>query len=390
MKISKLAPTLFIPAFALASCGNATSGESVVEPVDGADAANVAYTVEEMGEFNEPWAIAFAPGTEAVFLTEKSGTMRFVDTASGRLGTVTGLPDVDYGGQGGLGDVAFLPSEASDTLDRRTIYLSWAEAGDGDTRGAVVGRGTLVCEEADACNIDGLEVIWRQSLKTGKRGHYSHRIAVSPDEQYLFVSSGDRQELEPAQDNTNNLGTVVRLNLDGTPAEGNPFADEGAVQSEIWSYGHRNILGLGFDPDGQLWDLEHGPAGGDEFNKVEQAANYGWPTVSDGDHYSGDPIPDHSTRPEFKTAAIGWTPVIAPGDFLFYTGDAFPAWKGDPLMAGLAAQGIVHVEIDGETATEIARYDFGNRIRGIEQGPDGAIWLIEDGEGGKLLKVMPE
>lgn len=289
---------------------------------------------------------------------------------------------------GGLGDVAFLPSEASEDLSERTIYLSWAEAGNGNTRGAVLGRGTLSCEE-EACAVSGLEVIWRQAPKTSKRGHYSHRIVFSPDEQYMFVSSGDRQELEPAQDNSNNLGTVVRLNLDGTPAAGNPFAKEGGITAEIWSYGHRNVLGLGFDPDGQLWDLEHGPAGGDEFNKVTRGTNYGWPTVSDGDHYNGDPIPDHATRPEFQTAAIGWTPVIAPGDFLFYTGDAFPAWKGDPLMVGLASQGIVHVEVNGDTATEVARHDFNNRIRGIEQGPDGAVWLIEDGEGGKLLKVEP-
>ncbi len=387
MTISKLAPTLLIPAFALASCGNATSGESIVQSVDGEAAASVAYTVNEMGEFNEPWAIAFAPGTRTIFLTEKSGTMRAIDTSTGAALEVTGMPEVAYGGQGGLGDVAFLASENG--LDSRTIYLSWAEAGEGDTYGAVVGRGTLSCQ-GSGCAVSDLDVIWRQSLKTGKRGHYSHRIVISPDEQHLFISSGDRQELEPAQDNTNNLGTIVRLNLDGTPAEGNPFADEGEVQAEIWSYGHRNVLGLGFAPNGQLWDLEHGPAGGDEFNKVERAANYGWPAVSDGEHYNGDPIPDHKTRAEFKTAAIGWTPVIAPGDLLFYTGDAFPAWKGDPLMAGLAAQGIVHVEIDGDTATEIARHDFGNRIRGIEQGPDGNIWLIEDGEGGKLLKVSPE
>ncbi len=385
MKFSKLAFALSLPAFTLASCGNANSVDETA--ADGAaDPTNVSYTVEPMGEFSEPWAVAFAPGTDTIFLTEKPGTMRAVDTASGKVMEVTGMPEVAYAGQGGLGDIAFLPSETG--LDSRTIYLSWAEAGNGGNTGAAVGRGTLSCE-AEACAVSDLEVIWRQSLKTGKRGHYSHRIAVSPDEQFLFISSGDRQELEPAQDKTNNLGTVVRLNLDGTSAEGNPFADEGEVQSQIWSYGHRNVLGLAFDPDGQLWDLEHGPAGGDEFNKVTRGTNYGWPTVSDGEHYNGDPIPNHSTRPEFQTAAIGWTPVIAPGDFLFYTGDAFPAWKGDPLMVGLAAQGIVHVEIDGETANEVARHNFDARIRGIEQGPDGAIWLIEDGEGGKLLKVSP-
>lgn len=383
---SKLAPTLFLPAFALASCANTNSGDSETAATE-TSSTEVSYAVAEMGTFDEPWALAFAPGTETVFITEKPGTMKFVDTASGRLGTVTGMPDVAYGGQGGLGDVAFLPSEASDTLDRRTIYLSWAEGGEGDTYGAAVGRGTLVCEEADACKVDGLEVIWRQSLKTGRRGHYSHRIVFSPDERHMFIASGDRQELEPAQDNNNNLGTIVRLNLDGTPAAGNPFAEQGAVQSEIWSYGHRNILGMDWDADGRLWDVEHGPAGGDELNLVMRQANYGWPTRSYGNHYSGEPITDHSADDGFTKPAIHWTPVIAPGDMLFYEGDMFAEWQGDALIAGLSSQAIVRVALGDGDAQEAARYEFEGRLRGIEEGPDGAIWLIEDGEGGKLLKV---
>lgn len=373
---------LSLPAIALASCGSTNSGDSGVQ--------SASYETTEAGTFNRPWAIAFAPGTTVMFITEKEGTMKFVDTENGVTGEVTGVPEVDYGGQGGFGDVAFLPSEASDVLDRRTIYLSWAEAGEGDTRGAVVGKGTLICgETADDCRIDGLEVIWRQTPKVTGRGHYSHKIAFSPDGQYLFVASGDRQKMEPAQDLSGTLGKVVRLNLDGTPAEGNPFADKGSPSDQIWSWGHRNILGLQFAPDGSLWDLEHGPAGGDELNKVERAANYGWPVVSDGDHYDGRAIPDHATRPEFKTAAIGWTPVIAPGDFIFYTGDAFPGWKGDALIAGLSIEALVEVAIDGDKATETARYSFDNRLRDIAQGPDGSVWLIEDGEGGRLLKLTP-
>ncbi|MEP3050526.1 MAG: PQQ-dependent sugar dehydrogenase [Erythrobacter sp.] len=388
MKLSKFAPALFLPALALSSCGNANSGDSASAGSEAEISGPVAFTTEEMGEFAEPWALSFAPGTETLFITEKPGTMKFVDTSSGKTGEVSGLPDVAYGGQGGLGDVAFLPSEADQDLSNRTIYLSWAEAGSSNTSGAVVGRGTLACGDG-SCAISDLNVIWRQAPKTSRRGHYSHRIVFSPDEQYMFISSGDRQELEPAQDTANNLGTVVRLNLDGSTAQGNPFYETGGITAEIWSYGHRNVLGLGFAPDGQLWDLEHGPAGGDEFNRVERGANYGWPTVSDGNHYNGDPIPEHASQPEFSKAAIGWTPVIAPGDLLFYTGDAFRAWSGDPLMVGLAAQAIVHVEIDGDTAVEVRRYEFENRLRGIEQGPDGAVWLIEDGPGGRLLKLMP-
>lgn len=386
---SKLFALLSLPALALASCGSGYSGDSGPAATESASASAVSLEKTAMGEFDQPWAIAFAPGTNVVFITEKAGSMKFVDTATGRVGTVSGVPEVDFGGQGGLGDVAFLPSEAASTLGRRTIYLSWVEAGDSDTRGAVVGRGTLVCEEADACRIDGLNIIWRQAPKVTGRGHYSHKIAFSPDEKYLFIASGDRQKMQPAQDTGNTLGTVVRLNLDGTPAAGNPFADRGSPSDQIWSYGHRNVLGLQFAPDGTLWDLEHGPAGGDELNKVEKAANYGWPVVSDGEHYNGDPIPNHNTRPEFKAPAIGWTPVIAPGDFIFYTGDAFGSWKGDVLATGLSTEAIIHVAMDGDKASEVARHDFGARLRDITQGPDGSVWVIEDGKGGRLIKVSP-
>lgn len=340
-----------------------------------------------MGEFERPWAIEFAPGTGLLFVSEKAGTMKFIDTASGRMGTVTGVPEVEYAGQGGFGDIAFLESESSDKLGSRTIYLSWAEAGEGDTAGAVVGRGTLTCEVADACAIEGLDVIWRQAPKATGRGHYSHRITFSPDGEYLFVASGDRQKLDPAQDTENTLGTIVRLNLDGTPAAGNPMADAGGVTAEIWSYGHRNILGIDWDAQGRLWEIEHGPAGGDELNLVREGANYGWPTRSYGKHYSGEPITDHSEDDGFVKPAAHWTPVIAPGDMIIYSGDMFGPWKGDALIAGLAAQALVRVTLDGEDASEAARYKFDNRIRSVEQGPDGSIWIAEDGPGGRVLKL---
>lgn len=344
---------------------------------------------EEFGTFDEPWAAAFAPGTELLFVTERAGTIKFVDTRSGKLGSVTGAPQVDYGGQGGLGDIAFLPSEAADALERRTIYLSWAEAGEGDTRGAVVGRGTLVCEEADACAIEGLSVIWRQAPKVTGRGHYSHRLAFSPDGQYLFVSSGDRQKMQPAQDPQVNLGKVVRLNLDGSPAAGNPLADENVGRADVWSMGHRNVLGLQFDAQGRLWDLEHGPAGGDELNLVRAGANYGWPEVSDGDHYDGAPIPRHATSDAFAKPAISWNPVIAPGDFIFYSGDLFTDWKGQAIIAAMKPAGLVRVAIDGERAREVGRIGFEKRLRDVVEGPDGAIWVLEDKAGARLLKLTP-
>lgn len=315
--------------------------------------------------------------------------MKFVDTANGRLGTVTGIPTVDYGGQGGFGDVAFLPGEEAKGTTGRTIYLSWVEAGSGGTRGAVVGRGTLDCLEADACSISALSVIWRQTPKVTGSGHYSHRIAFSPDAQYLFVTSGERQKQTPAQDTTNTLGTVVRLNLDGSAAAGNPLEAQGSPSDQIWSWGHRNLLGIDFDASGQLWEVEHGPAGGDELNLVKKGQNYGWPVRSNGDNYDGSDIPDHTADDGFAKPAISWTPVIAPGNMTFYSGNLFPGLKGDLLIAGLSSEAIIRVEVNGETAREVARYDMGKRIRSVIEGPDGGLWVLEDGAGGRLLELRP-
>lgn len=376
----------------LASCGSAATGEKSVVAIGAAKAeASAPFTVESVAQFDEPWAMAFDEGTGTLFITERKGTIRFL-TPDRKIGEVAGVPKVDYGGQGGLGDFIFAPGQRSTTLDRRVVYLSWAEAGQGDTRGAAVGKADLVCAEPLKCRLDNLKVIWRQTPKVTGRGHYSHRLAFSPDGKYLFVASGERQKFTPAQDLKTNLGKIVRLLPDGTPAPGNPYAGKGSPTDQIWSYGHRNILGLAFDPRGRLWDLEHGPAGGDELNLVKPGANYGWPLVSEGDHYDGKPIPRHSTRPDLARPAISWNPVIAPGDYIFYTGDKFPAWKGEAIITGLVATGLVRVRIDGETGVEEARYPMDNRIRDIAQGPDGAIWLIEDGEGsdsGHLLKLDP-
>jgi aldose sugar dehydrogenase len=385
---------LSLPALLIASCGSAQSGDSAATstpaPVAGTSVdAPAPFAAQSFGSFDEPWSIAFAPGTQVVFVTEKRGTMKFVDLPSGRVGTVSGLPEVAYGGQGGLGDVAFLASESSATLGRRTIYLTWAAPDEGRTSRAAMGRGTLVCEEADACRIEGLTQIWRQEPAVASPGHFSHKVAFSPDGKYLFLSSGDRMQGEPAQDLSNNLGAVLRLNLDGTPAEGNPFWDRGGVSREIWSYGHRNALGLEFDLDGQLWDLEHGPRGGDELNRVERGANYGWPTRSNGVNYNGSPIPDHSADDGFTKPAIGWTPVIAPGDFIFYSGKLWPEWRGHAIATGLATESLIRVSLAGGRGTEEARVGFGKRLRDIEEGPDGALWIIEDGEGGRLLRLTP-
>ena len=381
------------PLALLASCGNAYStdgGETASTPsptVDGEFDGDFAITAH--GEFDEPWASAFIPGTPMLFITEKPGTAKIYNTDNDRVITVSGLPQVDYGGQGGLGDVAFLPSESASSVGTRTIYLSWAEAGEGDTRGAVVGRGQLNCASATACSVSNLNIIWRQAPKVTGRGHYSHRIVFSPDEQYMFVSSGERQKQDPAQNTENTLGTIVRLNLDGSAAAGNPFADRGSPTDQIWTYGNRNILSMDFDSAGRLWGIEHGPAGGDELNLVQRGANYGWPVRSNGDNYDGSNIPDHTADDGFTKPVISWSPVIAPGNMVFYDGDLFEGMDGDLIVAGLKTQALIRIAFDGEEAREVARYDMGNRIRQVVYGPDGALWVLEDGEGGRLLELRP-
>lgn len=385
----------FLPlAAVLASCGmpsTATGGGQAVEntvqtePVP----SDERFAMEVVTRLDQPWAMAFVPGTGVLAITTKPGKIVAFDTRSRRAVPVSGAPQVAYGGQGGLGDIAFLPSEAADTLTSRTVYLSWAEPGPGDTRGAAVGRGTLACEEERSCEIRDLAVIWRQEPKVTGRGHYSHRIALSPDERYLFVSSGDRQKQDPAQDTASTLGTIVRLLPDGSPAPGNPLAEQGGADPAIWTWGHRNILGLAFAPDGRLWAAEHGPKGGDELNLIVPGRNYGWPLVSNGRHYNGRDIPDHAARPDLAAPAISWDPVIAPGDLLFTTHALFPDLAGHALITGLKSEVLVEVAMDGDKGKEVARYDFGTRIRALAEGPDGAIWVAEDGPRARLWRLAP-
>jgi glucose/arabinose dehydrogenase len=371
-----------LSVLALVACSTSEDvSAQATEPV--ITAATETFLVEEMGIFNEPWAITFLPDGRAL-VTEKSGTMRLWSPDQPTV-EVGGVPEVDYGGQGGLGDVVLHPNFRENGL----VYFSYVEAGEDDKRGAVVARGALGVAGDDSASLNDVEVIWRQAPKVTGRGHYGHRIAFSPDGQYLFIASGDRQKMNPAQDMSNNLGAIIRLALDGTAAIGNPFATYGCTCEQIWSYGHRNILGLAFAPDGQLWAMEHGPAGGDELNRIEPGVNYGWPVVSNGEHYDGTDIPDHDTGTRFQGPAISWTPVIAPGGMAFYTGEIFPDWEGDALIAGLRSRSLVRVEFDGSATREAARYAFDAELREVELGPDGAIWILEDGEGGRLLRLTP-
>ena len=382
---------LFPAAVLLASCGAAAVGETTESPAPRAvetvalDAATP-FIAESHLALNEGWAVAVEPATGNLLITEKGGTAKYYNPATGTALEVTGLPTVAYGGQGGLGDVAFAPDYATSGM----IYLSWAQAAEGTARRAVAARGRLECSAA-ACAITGLTEIWRQEPAVASPGHFSHKFAFSPDGQHLFIASGDRMQADPAQDNSNNLGTIVRLNLDGTPAAGNPFADQPSPTNQIWSFGHRNIYGLEFDASGQLWDLEHGPRGGDELNKVEPGNNYGWPERSNGDNYNGDPIPDHTPDDPFVKPAIFWNPVIAPGGMVFYRGNMFSAWRGQALMANLGSQTLVRVSTNAAagTATEEARYAFPRRLRDIDEAADGSLWVAEDGGNGRLLRLTP-
>jgi len=373
-----------IPLLLLAGCS--AGGEPVESNAEAATQAGNGrpFAVRPIATFNEPWAMAFLPGPgPRALITEKNGKLKLLWSDVGRVGEVAGAPAVDYGGQGGFGDVVLHPSFAKN----RMVYLSWVEAGEGGNRGAVVGRARFL-EGAGGPRLESLQVIWRQTPKMSGRGHYGHRIAFGPDGM-LYISNGDRQEFDPAQDMSGTLGKIVRLNDDGTVPSDNPFAGRGGATAQIWSIGHRNPLGLAFDGSGRLWDIEMGPKGGDELNLVERGKNYGYPIVSNGDHYDGKDIPDHKTRPEFEAPKVWWTPVISPGNMIFYSGSAFPRWRGDILVAGLSSKALIRVDVDGAGAREAERWDMGKRIREVEQGADGSVYLLEDGEGGRLLKLTP-
>jgi glucose/arabinose dehydrogenase len=372
-----LLTALFPLALFLASCSPSTAGDSLTQA---APDVSDAFAVTEIATFDEPWAIALIPGSPYALITEKAGKLKLWQ-ADGPVQDVAGVLPVAYGGQGGLGDVVIAPDYATSGM----IYLSWAEDGQGNVRGAVVARARLVLDGPP--RLEGLQVIWRQSPKTSGQGHYSHRIAFSPDGQYLFIASGERQKFTPAQDMGGNLGKIVRLLPDGTPAPGNPFESQGGIAAQVWSLGHRNILGLAFDSEGRLWDVEHGPAGGDELNLVKPGQNYGWPLVSQGNHYDGRAIPRHPTRPDLAAPAVWWNPVIGPGGMVIYSGKLWPEWKGQALIAGLVSGGIVRVRIEGEKATEQARHPLDARIRAIAEAEDGSLLVLEDGPSARLLRL---
>ena len=354
------------------------------DPAENTFEGNAGSTLkyQSFGEFNEPWAMTFLPGGD-LLVTEKPGALLLVNLEDRSQLSVQGIPDVAYGGQGGLGDIILHPQYQ----DNHLIYLSYAEKDASGKRGAVVARAKLHLG-SDQPKLESVEIIWRQTPKVSGKGHYSHRLAFGP-RGYLFITSGERQKQEPAQSWTQDLGKIIRLNADGSVPPDNPFQNKGALAKSFWTLGHRNLLGIAFDEQGQLWTHEMGPQHGDEFNLIIRGENYGWPLVSWGNHYSGYPIPDHDTRPEFHTPEAYWVPTIAPSGLIIYDGSMFPEWQGNAFIGGLRSKSLVRVEISGIRAKEVERFDMKQRIREVEQGPRGAIWVLEDGEGGRLLRLTP-
>jgi len=365
----------------LAAPAYAKLGDSVT--ITGTDGAKV--TATHLETFNKAWAMAFLPDGRAV-VTEKGGAIWLLDKAGKKLGEITGGPEVTDRGQGGMGDI-YVPDDFAKT---GKIYLSYVErdAKDNAYSGAVVEMATLSLTSSGG-SLSKREQVWEQYPKVTGNGHYGHRIGVSPDN-YLFISSGERQKFTPSQNMSMNLGKVIRLNRDGSIPEDNPFYDDGGITAQIWTLGHRNPLGLDFDASGQLWVHEMGPRDGDELNKIEKSKNYGYPVVSNGKHYSGVEIPDHDTMPIYEAPDVYWVPAISPAGFSIYKDDLFSDWTGDGFIGGLSSKALVRVDMDAaDGPKEAARYEWDKRIREVETGPDGAIYVLEDRRNGRLMKLTP-
>jgi glucose/arabinose dehydrogenase len=379
------APLLCSSFFLLMACGSNNTNSKNLEQnttakTDQSVAVKQTYQVEAVAHFNEPWAVTSLPD-QRLLVTERQGKLKIFNPKNKQILDVQNVPAVNYGGQGGLGDVILHP----DFAKNHWVYLSYATKGQGGS-GAVISRAKLDLSNPNQPKLNDIKQIWQQVPKVSGQGHYGHRMLFGTDGK-LWVSSGERQKFDPAQNMKSNLGKILRLNEDGTAAVGNPFYKQGGVTAEIWSLGHRNPLGMAFDRQGQLWVVEMGPKGGDELNIITKGENYGYPIVSNGDHYSGQPIPDHHTRPEFKAPEIDWTPVISPSSMIIYRGQQFPAWQNKALIGGLSSEAIIVVDLEHKPVKEVQRLDMKKRIRGLREAQDGSIWVIEDGPNARLLKL---
>jgi len=373
------------------------------------------FNMEKVTTLSLPWKIAFLPDGR-MLITEKIGGLQLV-TQQGDKTPVTGIPAVLWHGQGGMLGVYLSPHYAKD----HNVYLTYSEPGEPSGSSLALARAQLKLGQ-DTASLENLQVIWRDGER-GDGGQFGAVVAFSPDGKYLYLTSGDRQRFTPAQDPNQPLGKILRLTLDGKPAPGNPMAGKTGTQTvpvidppsdtedakaapvlrtytfpgpnltpaETWASGIRTPYGLAFAPDGRLWELEHGPRGGDELNLVEPGRNFGWPLVSYGKNYNGVPIPSPDTRPDLAKPVIYWVPVIAPGNLMFYKGSVFPQWNGSALVSGLASKMLLRLTFDGKGGAQTAeRWDVGHRIRDVEVAPDGSLWMIEDAKPGALYHVTPK
>jgi glucose/arabinose dehydrogenase len=376
--------------------------------------ATLPFNMTQVATFSLPWRIAFLPDGR-MLITEKTGALWLV-TQKGEKTPVLNVPAALTAGQGGMLGVFISPHYEKD----HNIYLTYAEPGDGGSSLALT-RAQLKLGQGSA-SLENVQVIWRDGER-GQGGQFGAQVAFSPDGRYLFLTSGDRQRMTPAQDPNQPLGKVLRLTLDGKPAPGNPgagktgaatvpvidpprdteaaktapvvrtytFPGPNLTPAEVWTTGHRTPYGLAFAPDGRLWEVEHGPRGGDELNLLEPGKNYGWPLVSYAVNYNGVPIPSPDERADLQKPVIYWTPVIAPGNLMFYNGAMFPQWKGSALVSGLSTMSISRITFDGKGGAKPAeRWAIGHRVRDVEEAPDGALWMLEDSRSGGLYRLAPK
>lgn len=364
------------PAFAQAV-------DETYETADG-DAIQVSTVIEGLAE---PWGFQQLPD-ETWLITEKEGALRML-SADGTLSEpISGTPEVDARDQGGLLDVAIDP----EFEDNRFVYLSFSEPGEDDTNSTALFKARL---SDDGTALEDGEVIFSQQPKVASTMHYGSRIVFDGDG-HVFLTMGERSDEEfrgQAQDLDSHLGKIVRLNLDGSVPEDNPFVDEDGALPEIWSYGNRNVQAAAWNSETDtLWEIEHGPQGGDELNNIEPGNNYGWPLVTEGVNYDGSTIGEGETTMEGVTdPVLTWTPVIAPSGMIIYDGEAFPDWQGDVFVGGLASSALVRVDVEGDTVEEGERFleDLGFRIQDVAQGADGMIYVITDDTNGQVLRIAP-
>jgi len=366
-------------AVLLAVAGTASCQDAPQVPPSGETKVDVTSVAKGL---EHPWSLAFLPDGR-MLVTERPGRLRYVSQGGALSEPIAGVPRVYAEGQGGLLDVVLDPAFGQNS----TIYLSYAEPGVDGTNGTAVARARL---EGQA--LRDVKVIFRQQPKVASKHHFGSRLVFARDGN-LFVTTGERNsERAKAQDLGTHLGKIIRITTDGGVPKDNPFVGREGARPEIWSYGHRNAQGAALNPDtGQLWEIEHGPRGGDEINLPQAGKNYGWPVITYGREYSGEKVGEGITAKEGMEQPVHyWVPSIAPSGMVFHDGRNYAAWKGQLFVGALAAAQLVRLEVEptGKILHE-ERYAIGKRVRDVREGPDGALYLVTDEDAGEVLRVVP-